>query len=58
MSTNKIKHIGIFTSGGDSPGMNAALYSIAKSAKVKGIKIIVTAKIVGIILDTFILIGK
>ena len=39
MSTNKIKHIGIFTSGGDSPGMNAALYSIAKSAKVKGIKI-------------------
>lgn len=39
MSTNKIKHIGVFTSGGDSPGMNAALYSIAKSAKVKGLKI-------------------
>lgn len=32
MSTNKIKHIGVFTSGGDSPGMNAALYAIAKSA--------------------------
>ena len=39
MSTNKIKHIGVFTSGGDSPGMNAALYAIAKSAEAKGIKI-------------------
>ena len=39
MSTNKIKHIGVFTSGGDSPGMNAALYAIAKSAEVNGIKV-------------------
>lgn len=39
MSINKIKHIGVFTSGGDSPGMNAALYAIAKSAEVKGIKV-------------------
>ena len=31
MSTNKIKHIGVFTSGGDSPGMNAALYAIAST---------------------------
>ncbi len=39
MSTNKIKHIGVFTSGGDSPGMNAALYAIAKTAEVNGIKV-------------------
>ena len=39
MNTNKIKHIGVFTSGGDSPGMNAALYAIAKSAEAKNIKI-------------------
>ena len=34
-----IKHIGVFTSGGDSPGMNAALYAIAKAAEVNGIKV-------------------
>lgn len=34
-----IKHIGLFTSGGDSPGMNAALHAITKSAEVKGIKV-------------------
>jgi 6-phosphofructokinase 1 len=39
MSTNKIKHIGVFTSGGDSPGMNAALYAIAKSAEVNDIQV-------------------
>lgn len=39
MNTNKIKHIGVFTSGGDSPGMNAALYAIAKTAEVNGIKV-------------------
>ena len=33
MNTNKIKHIGVFTSGGDSPGMNSALYAIAKRLK-------------------------
>lgn len=37
--TNKIKHIGIFTSGGDAPGMNAALFSAVKTAKINGIKI-------------------
>ncbi|MEO2064031.1 MULTISPECIES: ATP-dependent 6-phosphofructokinase [Flavobacteriaceae] len=35
----KIKNIGLFTSGGDSPGMNAALYGIAKVAEINGIKI-------------------
>ena len=34
-----VKHIGIFTSGGDSPGMNAALYGAAKAAESHGIKI-------------------
>ncbi|MDT0641926.1 ATP-dependent 6-phosphofructokinase [Zunongwangia sp. F363] len=33
-----IKHIGVFTSGGDSPGMNAVLYAIAKAAEANGIK--------------------
>ena len=35
-----IKHIGVFTSGGDSPGMNAVLYAIAKAAEANGIKAI------------------
>lgn len=34
-----IKHIGVFTSGGDSPGMNAALFAIAKTAEVNNIKL-------------------
>ena len=38
MNTN-MKHIGVFTSGGDSPGMNAALFAIAKTAEVNSIKL-------------------
>lgn len=34
-----IKHIGVFTSGGDSPGMNAALYAISKAAKINNIRL-------------------
>ncbi|HQS06425.1 MAG TPA: 6-phosphofructokinase, partial [Daejeonella sp.] len=34
-----INHIGVFTSGGDSPGMNAALYAIAKAAEINGIQV-------------------
>ncbi|MEZ2414993.1 6-phosphofructokinase [Muriicola sp. E247] len=34
-----IKHIGVFTSGGDSPGINAALFAIAKAAEANHIKI-------------------
>ena len=34
-----INHIGVFTSGGDSPGMNAALYAIAKTAEINGVKV-------------------
>jgi len=39
MNTNKIKHIGVFTSGGDSPGMNAALYATVRAAEANGIKV-------------------
>jgi 6-phosphofructokinase 1 len=35
----KIKHIGIFTSGGDAPGMNTALFAVAKTAESEGIKV-------------------
>lgn len=34
-----INHIGVFTSGGDSPGMNAALYAIAKAAEINEVKV-------------------
>lgn len=34
-----IKHIGIFTSGGDAPGMNCALYAAVKTANANGIKV-------------------
>lgn len=34
-----IKHIGILTSGGDAPGMNAAVFAVAKTAKNHGIKL-------------------
>ena len=36
-----IKKIGILTSGGDAPGMNTAIRSIARSALKKGIKVMV-----------------
>lgn len=36
---NNIKHIGIFTSGGDAPGMNAALYAAVKTASINGIEV-------------------
>ncbi|MCR5418734.1 MAG: 6-phosphofructokinase [Lachnospiraceae bacterium] len=43
MAKNSIKTIGILTSGGDAPGMNAAIRAVARKAicngvKVKGIK--------------------
>ena len=34
-----IKHIAIFTSGGDSPGMNAALHGVAKTAEMNNIRL-------------------
>ena len=39
MKNIKRQHIAVFTSGGDSPGMNAALYGIVKKAEQSGIKL-------------------
>jgi 6-phosphofructokinase 1 len=36
----KIKTIGIFTSGGDAPGLNAAIAGVVKSANKNGIKVL------------------
>ena len=35
----KVKRIGILTSGGDSPGMNAAVVSVARCASQKGLEL-------------------
>ncbi|MFN7489814.1 MAG: 6-phosphofructokinase, partial [Chryseotalea sp.] len=32
MSHTKIKRIGVFTSGGDAPGMNAAIRAVVRTA--------------------------
>ena len=37
---NKIKTIGVLTSGGDAPGMNAAIRAITRSALARGLKVI------------------
>jgi 6-phosphofructokinase 1 len=39
MKTKKHYHIAVFTSGGDSPGMNAALYGIVKAAEANNITV-------------------
>ena len=33
----KFKRIGVLTSGGDAPGMNAAIRAVVRSASYKGI---------------------
>ena len=38
--TNSMRKIGVLTSGGDSPGMNAAVMSVARSAALYGIPLI------------------
>ena len=35
-----MKKIGVLTSGGDAPGMNAAIMSIAKSAAMYGMPLV------------------
>ncbi len=40
LSDNKIKKIGVFTSGGDSPGMNAAIRAVVRAAKHYDLEII------------------
>lgn len=38
--TSKVKKIGVLTSGGDAPGMNAAVRAVARSALAKGIEVV------------------
>ena len=38
--SNAVKRIGVLTSGGDSPGMNAAIRSVVRSALERGIEVI------------------
>ena len=40
MMNNAVKRIGVLTSGGDSPGMNAAIRSVVRSALDRGIEVI------------------
>ena len=40
MAENRTKCIGILTSGGDCPGLNAAIRGVAKAAHAQGIKVI------------------
>ena len=40
MSANKpIEHIGVFTSGGDSPGMNAAIRAVVRAGVANGLRV-------------------
>ena len=36
----KVKRIGILTSGGDAPGMNAVIRSVVRSALARGIEVV------------------
>ena len=37
---NAVKRIGVLTSGGDAPGMNAAVRAVVRSAVYRGIEVI------------------
>ena len=37
--SNEIKTIAILTSGGDAPGMNAAIRAVARTAIARGLKV-------------------
>ena len=37
---NKIRRIGVLTSGGDSPGMNAAIRAVVRTAELEGVEVI------------------
>lgn len=39
MAESKVKHIGVLTSGGDSPGMNACIRAVVRSCIFYGIKV-------------------
>ena len=36
---NQIRTIGVLTSGGDAPGMNAAIRAVVRTALSKGVKV-------------------
>jgi 6-phosphofructokinase 1 len=36
--TTEVRHIGVFTSGGDSPGMNAAIRAVVRAAHLGGLR--------------------
>jgi len=38
MSTKKVTKIGVLTSGGDAPGMNAAVRAVVRTAIYHGIR--------------------
>ena len=38
MKKNAVKRIGVLTSGGDAPGMNAAIRSVVRTAMKMGIE--------------------
>ena len=40
----EIKTIGVLTSGGDAPGMNAAIRAVVRTALNKGLKVKVSQK--------------
>ncbi len=40
VNVSKIKKIGVYTSGGDAPGMNAALRSIVRTAAYHGVEVV------------------
>ena len=39
MAENKIHTIGVLTSGGDAPGMNAAIRAVVRRGLAKGLKV-------------------
>ena len=39
---NKVKTIGVLTSGGDAPGMNAAIRAVVRTGIAKGLNVEVT----------------
>lgn len=40
----KIRKIGVLTSGGDAPGMNAAIRAVVRTAKYHGVDVIGIAR--------------
>ncbi len=41
---SEFKRIGVLTSGGDAPGMNAAVRAVTRLALVKGKEVLVTGR--------------